>query len=166
MQGNGFNVVEDTESEVLYYLAPRHPSPFSRFFNDLKDMLGFRPFRFYYYMWKFITPILLLVLLCSSFIQLIKTPPSYSAWIKDKVSRRRGPGRLEPVERREFKVTWVCSAEKEQGWGLGGRSFQPADNQQDVLVGDSDKCFDVKRERKAPVSLVQLIGCCGQWPPP
>lgn len=49
-------------------------------------MLGFTPYRFYYYMWKFITPILLLVLLSSSFIQLIMTPPSYSAWIEDKVS--------------------------------------------------------------------------------
>lgn len=56
-----------------------------RFFEDLKDMLGFTPYRFYYYMWKYITPILLLVLLCSSFIQLIMTPPSYSAWIQEKV---------------------------------------------------------------------------------
>lgn len=53
-------------------------------------MLGFTPYRFYYYMWKFITPILLLVLLGSSFVQLIMTPPSYSAWIEDKVSRPRG----------------------------------------------------------------------------
>lgn len=53
-------------------------------------MLGFTPYRFYYYMWKFITPILLLVLLGSSFVQLIMTPPSYSAWIEDKVSRPGG----------------------------------------------------------------------------
>ncbi|XP_039989430.1 sodium-dependent neutral amino acid transporter B(0)AT2 [Xiphias gladius] len=55
-----------------------------KFFEDLKDMLGFTPFRFYYYMWKYITPILLLVLLCSSFIQLTMTPPSYSAWIQEE----------------------------------------------------------------------------------
>uniref|UniRef100_A0A8D2ZEP5 Transporter n=1 Tax=Scophthalmus maximus TaxID=52904 RepID=A0A8D2ZEP5_SCOMX len=59
-----------------------------KFFEDLKDMLGFTPYRFYYYMWKYITPILLLVLLCSSFIQLAMTPPSYSAWIEEEVSRR------------------------------------------------------------------------------
>lgn len=58
-----------------------------RFFEDLKDMLGFTPFRFYYYMWKYITPILLLVLLCSSLIQLTMTPPSYSAWIQEEVSQ-------------------------------------------------------------------------------
>lgn len=59
-------------------------------------MLGFTPFRFYYYMWKFITPILLLVLLGSSFIQLIMTPPSYSAWIEEEVSQRlpSAPGSL------------------------------------------------------------------------
>uniref|UniRef100_A0A665VX52 Transporter n=1 Tax=Echeneis naucrates TaxID=173247 RepID=A0A665VX52_ECHNA len=58
-----------------------------KFFEDLKDMLGFTPFRFYYYMWKFITPILLLVLLGSSLIQLIMTPPSYSAWIQEETLR-------------------------------------------------------------------------------
>ncbi|XP_023146941.1 sodium-dependent neutral amino acid transporter B(0)AT2 [Amphiprion ocellaris] len=55
-----------------------------KFFEDLKDMLGFTPYRFYYYMWKYITPILLLVLLCSSLIQLTMTPPSYSAWIQEE----------------------------------------------------------------------------------
>ncbi|XP_075883352.1 sodium-dependent neutral amino acid transporter B(0)AT2 isoform X2 [Nelusetta ayraudi] len=62
-----------------------------KFFEDLKDMLGFTPYRFYYYMWKFITPILLLVLLGSSFIQLIMTPPSYSAWIEDKAAEEKVP---------------------------------------------------------------------------
>lgn len=62
-----------------------------KFFEDLKDMLGFTPFRFYYYMWKFITPILLLVLLGSSFIQLIMTPPSYSAWIEEEAKELKLP---------------------------------------------------------------------------
>uniref|UniRef100_A0A8D3DTZ8 Transporter n=1 Tax=Scophthalmus maximus TaxID=52904 RepID=A0A8D3DTZ8_SCOMX len=59
-----------------------------KFFEDLKDMLGFTPYRFYYYMWKYITPILLLVLLCSSFIQLAMTPPSYSAWIEEEAKEQ------------------------------------------------------------------------------
>ncbi|XP_066580241.1 sodium-dependent neutral amino acid transporter B(0)AT2 [Amia ocellicauda] len=54
-----------------------------KFFEDLKDMLGFSPFRFYYYMWKYITPLILLALLVASIIQLGMTPPSYSAWIGD-----------------------------------------------------------------------------------
>ncbi|XP_049895753.1 sodium-dependent neutral amino acid transporter B(0)AT2-like [Epinephelus moara] len=59
-----------------------------KFFEDLKDMLGFTPYRFYYYMWKYITPILLLVLLCASFIQLTMTPPSYSAWIQEEAKEQ------------------------------------------------------------------------------
>ncbi|KAM6973543.1 sodium-dependent neutral amino acid transporter B(0)AT2 [Aplochiton taeniatus] len=59
-----------------------------KFFEDLKDMLGFTPYRFYYYMWKYITPILLLVLLASSFIQLAMSPPSYSAWIQELASEQ------------------------------------------------------------------------------
>nr|XP_046250592.1 sodium-dependent neutral amino acid transporter B(0)AT2 [Scatophagus argus] len=59
-----------------------------KFFEDLKDMLGFTPYRFYYYMWKYITPILLLVLLGSSLIELIKTPPSYSAWIQEEATEK------------------------------------------------------------------------------
>ncbi|KAM3869772.1 sodium-dependent neutral amino acid transporter B(0)AT2 [Diretmus argenteus] len=59
-----------------------------KFFEDLKDMLGFTPFRFYYYMWKYITPILLMVLLGSSLIQLVMTPPSYSAWIQELASEQ------------------------------------------------------------------------------
>jgi len=54
-------------------------------------MLGFTPFRFYYYMWKYVTPILLLVLLASSIIQLCMTPPSYNAWIQDLVSDPASP---------------------------------------------------------------------------
>ncbi|KAK7877078.1 hypothetical protein WMY93_032216 [Mugilogobius chulae] len=59
------------------------------FFQDLRDMLGFTPYRFYFYMWKFITPILLLVLLVSSFIQLIMTPPGYSAWIEEQAAEQK-----------------------------------------------------------------------------
>ncbi|XP_067090235.1 sodium-dependent neutral amino acid transporter B(0)AT2 [Osmerus mordax] len=59
-----------------------------KFFEDLKDMLGFTPFRFYYYMWKYVTPLLLILLLCSSLIQLAMTPPSYSAWIQDLASEK------------------------------------------------------------------------------
>lgn len=61
------------------------PSLLPRFFEDLKDMLGFTPFRFYYYMWKYVTPLLLILLLGSSVIQLGMTPPSYSAWLEDMV---------------------------------------------------------------------------------
>ncbi|KAF5897546.1 sodium-dependent neutral amino acid transporter B(0)AT2 [Clarias magur] len=54
-----------------------------KFFEDLKDMLGFTPFRYYYYMWKYVTPLLLLILLFASAIQLGMSPPNYRAWIQE-----------------------------------------------------------------------------------
>ncbi|MBN3276029.1 S6A15 protein, partial [Polyodon spathula] len=52
-----------------------------KFFEDLKDMLGFSPYRFYYYMWKYVSPLVLLALLAASIIQMGINPPTYSAWI-------------------------------------------------------------------------------------
>ncbi|XP_072290905.1 sodium-dependent neutral amino acid transporter B(0)AT2 [Eucyclogobius newberryi] len=60
-----------------------------KFLEDLRDMLGFPPHRFYFYMWKFITPILLLLLLASSFVQLIMTPPTYNAWIQEQAVEQK-----------------------------------------------------------------------------
>lgn len=54
-------------------------------------MLGFRPYRFYYYMWKFVSPLCMAVLTTASIIQLGVTPPGYSAWIKEEV-RGGSPG--------------------------------------------------------------------------
>ncbi|TWW76060.1 sodium-dependent neutral amino acid transporter B(0)AT2 [Takifugu flavidus] len=64
-----------------------------KFFEDLKDMLGFTPYRCYYYLWKYITPTLLLILMAASFIQMIMTPTSYNAWIREegKVQELRYP---------------------------------------------------------------------------
>lgn len=54
-------------------------------------MLGFTPYRCYYYLWKYITPILLLVLMLASFIQMVLTPATYKAWIQEEVSKHPGP---------------------------------------------------------------------------
>lgn len=48
-------------------------------------MLGFRPYRFYFYMWKFVSPLCMAVLTTASIIQLGVTPPGYSAWIREEV---------------------------------------------------------------------------------
>uniref|UniRef100_A0A3P9KFH7 Transporter n=1 Tax=Oryzias latipes TaxID=8090 RepID=A0A3P9KFH7_ORYLA len=76
---------------VLENIAVAWVYGIDKFFEDLKEMLGFAPYRFYYYMWKYVTPILLLVLLCASFIQLIMTPPSYSAWIQEEAVEKTLP---------------------------------------------------------------------------
>lgn len=54
--------------------------------DDLRDMLGFTPLKYYYYMWKYISPILLSILLIASIVQMGITPPGYYAWIAEKVS--------------------------------------------------------------------------------
>lgn len=53
-------------------------------------MLGFTPYRCYYYLWKYITPTLLLVLMFASFVQMIMTPATYNAWIQEEVSKHLG----------------------------------------------------------------------------
>lgn len=53
-------------------------------------MLGFTPYRCYYYLWKYITPILLLVLMLASFIQMVMTPAVYNAWIQEEVRKHLG----------------------------------------------------------------------------
>lgn len=57
-----------------------------RFMQELTEMLGFRPYRFYFYMWKFVSPLFMAVLTTASIIQLGVSPPGYSAWIKEEVS--------------------------------------------------------------------------------
>lgn len=53
--------------------------------EDLRDMLGFAPNRYYYYMWKYMTPLILLSLLMSSVVNIGLSFPGYTAWIEDKV---------------------------------------------------------------------------------
>ncbi|KAK1168810.1 sodium-dependent neutral amino acid transporter B(0)AT2-like [Acipenser oxyrinchus oxyrinchus] len=59
-----------------------------KFFDDLKDMLGFSPYRFYYYMWKYVSPLVLLLLLAASIIQMGMHPPTYSAWIGELAAEK------------------------------------------------------------------------------
>ncbi|XP_043944370.1 sodium-dependent neutral amino acid transporter B(0)AT2 [Protopterus annectens] len=51
-----------------------------RFMDDLKDMLGFTPYKYYYFMWKFISPLVLTALLLASAVQMGLNSPGYNAW--------------------------------------------------------------------------------------
>ncbi|XP_036047386.1 sodium-dependent neutral amino acid transporter SLC6A17 isoform X2 [Onychomys torridus] len=59
-----------------------------KFMQELTEMLGFRPYRFYFYMWKFVSPLFMAVLTTASIIQLGVSPPGYSAWIKEEAAER------------------------------------------------------------------------------
>nr|XP_009931461.1 PREDICTED: sodium-dependent neutral amino acid transporter SLC6A17 [Opisthocomus hoazin] len=59
-----------------------------KFMQELTEMLGFRPYQFYYYTWKYVSPICMAVLMTASIIQLGVSPPGYSAWIREEAAEK------------------------------------------------------------------------------
>ncbi|XP_072889543.1 sodium-dependent neutral amino acid transporter B(0)AT2-like [Hemitrygon akajei] len=55
-----------------------------KFIDDIREMIGDRPFFLYKYLWKFICPIVMLALLLASLIQLCVKHPTYRAWNQAK----------------------------------------------------------------------------------
>ena len=60
-----------------------------RFMQDLEDMLGFRPHAFYFYMWKYVSRCLI-VLIMATVIEMAISPPGYNAWVEELVSQPVG----------------------------------------------------------------------------
>ncbi|KAL8221642.1 UNVERIFIED_CONTAM: hypothetical protein K2H54_073165 [Gekko kuhli] len=71
---------------VLENIAVSYVYGIDKFMEDLKDMLGFSPNPYYYYMWKYISPVVLLSLLVASIVQMLLSPPGYNAWIEHKAT--------------------------------------------------------------------------------
>ncbi|XP_015262069.1 PREDICTED: sodium-dependent neutral amino acid transporter SLC6A17 isoform X2 [Gekko japonicus] len=59
-----------------------------KFTQELSEMLGFQPCRFYFYTWKYISPICMAGLMTASIIQLGLHPPGYSAWIREEAAEK------------------------------------------------------------------------------
>lgn len=89
--------------------------------QELTEMLGFQPYRFYFYMWKFVSPLCMAVLTTASIIQLGVTPPGYSAWIREEVRvGARNPRDLgwhlprpliqQVIEMNPYRATTWCQA--------------------------------------------------------
>lgn len=57
-----------------------------RFMQDLEDMLGFRPYSFYFYMWRYVSPAVLVVLIIATVIEMAVSPAGYNAWVEAEVS--------------------------------------------------------------------------------
>lgn len=55
-----------------------------RFMQDLEDMLGFRPYSFYYYMWRYVSPAVLVVLIIATVIEMAVSPAGYNAWVESE----------------------------------------------------------------------------------
>ncbi|XP_037096338.1 sodium-dependent neutral amino acid transporter SLC6A17 [Syngnathus acus] len=59
-----------------------------RFMQDLEDMLGFRPYSFYYYMWRYVSPAILVLLITATVIEMVVSPAGYNAWVESEGSER------------------------------------------------------------------------------
>lgn len=59
--------------------------------QDLEDMLGFRPYGFLYYMWRYVTPGILAILTIATVVQMAISPAGYSAWVASEVRFCRCP---------------------------------------------------------------------------
>ncbi|KAJ7999111.1 hypothetical protein DPEC_G00212020 [Dallia pectoralis] len=59
-----------------------------RFMQELEDMLGFRPYSFYFYMWKYVSPCCLVVLITASVVEMSISPPGYKAWVEELAEER------------------------------------------------------------------------------
>ncbi|CAG07494.1 unnamed protein product, partial [Tetraodon nigroviridis] len=59
-----------------------------RFMQDLEDMLGFRPYTFYYYMWRYVSPTILVALIAATVIEMAISPAGYNAWVESEGAER------------------------------------------------------------------------------
>ncbi|XP_051525743.1 sodium-dependent neutral amino acid transporter SLC6A17-like [Myxocyprinus asiaticus] len=59
-----------------------------RFMQDLEDMLGFRPYTVYFYLWKYVSPVCLIILISASVVEMTISPPGYNAWVQDLAMER------------------------------------------------------------------------------
>ncbi|XP_028739351.1 sodium-dependent neutral amino acid transporter B(0)AT2 [Peromyscus leucopus] len=71
---------------ILENIAVSFVYGIDKFIEDLTDMLGFAPSRYYYYTWKYVSPLMLLTLLIASIVNMGLSPPGYNAWIEEKAS--------------------------------------------------------------------------------
>ncbi|KAF4109968.1 sodium-dependent neutral amino acid transporter SLC6A17 [Onychostoma macrolepis] len=59
-----------------------------RFMQDLEDMLGFRPYPVYFYLWKYVSPVCLIILISATVVEMAISPPGYNAWVQDLATER------------------------------------------------------------------------------
>ncbi|XP_060636483.2 orphan sodium- and chloride-dependent neurotransmitter transporter NTT5 isoform X1 [Anolis sagrei] len=60
-----------------------------RFLNDIEKMLGWRPWRIYKYMWRFVSLGAMLCLLLGSLLRMVLKRPTYQAWNREKAEEQQ-----------------------------------------------------------------------------
>lgn len=56
-----------------------------KFTQDIYDMTGIRPGWYWQITWRYLAPVIMIVILSSAIIDMILKTPKYQAWIADKV---------------------------------------------------------------------------------
>ncbi|XP_020648418.3 orphan sodium- and chloride-dependent neurotransmitter transporter NTT5 [Pogona vitticeps] len=60
-----------------------------RFLSDIETMLGWRPWKIYSYMWRFVSLASMLCLLLASLIHMVLKHPTYQAWNREKAEEQK-----------------------------------------------------------------------------
>ncbi|KAG8140425.1 hypothetical protein E2320_003110 [Naja naja] len=60
-----------------------------RFLDDIENMLGWRPWKIYSYMWRFVSLAAMLCLLLASLVHLVMKRPTYTAWNREKAEEQQ-----------------------------------------------------------------------------
>ncbi|XP_070586298.1 orphan sodium- and chloride-dependent neurotransmitter transporter NTT5 isoform X2 [Erythrolamprus reginae] len=60
-----------------------------RFLDDIENMLGWRPWKIYSYMWRFVSLAAMLCLLLASLVHLAMKRPTYTAWNREKAEEEQ-----------------------------------------------------------------------------
>ncbi|XP_042333024.1 orphan sodium- and chloride-dependent neurotransmitter transporter NTT5 [Sceloporus undulatus] len=60
-----------------------------RFLGDIEKMLGWRPWRIYKYMWRFVSLASMLCLLIASLVRMILKRPTYRSWNREKAEEQQ-----------------------------------------------------------------------------
>ncbi|XP_030622940.1 solute carrier family 6 member 16b [Chanos chanos] len=95
--GNYFVVMFDDYSATLPLIIVVIFQTFSiswvygadRFLDDIEQMLGWRPWRLYKYLWKYICLAAMVLLLGASLLKMCLEPPTYTAWNQDTASEEK-----------------------------------------------------------------------------
>jgi solute carrier family 6 amino acid/orphan transporter-like 15/16/17/18/20 len=56
-----------------------------RFTKDIQDMTGIKPGIYWQVTWRFLAPIIMIVILVASILSMVREHPTYEAWIGDQV---------------------------------------------------------------------------------
>ncbi|XP_053116463.1 orphan sodium- and chloride-dependent neurotransmitter transporter NTT5 [Hemicordylus capensis] len=60
-----------------------------RFLSDIEAMLGWRPWRIYHYMWRYVSLAAMLCLLFASLVRMCWKRPTYQAWNREKAAEEQ-----------------------------------------------------------------------------